>query len=88
MAVQKLNLKHYADTFDGSQGASPKELIFEACRRNNVDLLSETLQPFPHGTRAQLLNNSRDGIGNYPLHVAATYGSCSCRLPLPPLRVE
>ena len=60
------------------QGASPRELLLEACRRNNVELLSEVLASQPKSSKAtpDLLNNARDGVGNYCLHVAATYGSC------------
>lgn len=67
------------------QGASPRELLFEASRRNNTDLLEETLanlassasksgsDPISH--IAKTLNDARDGVGNGILHVAATYGS-------------
>ena len=68
------------------QGASPKELIFEACRRNNTSLLEETLADLtsaasksgkkPAEHVAGILNSARDGVGNGILHVAATYGSC------------
>jgi hypothetical protein len=68
------------------KGASPKELIFEACRRNNTSLLEETLADLtsaasksgqkPAEHVAGILNGARDGVGNGALHVAATYGSC------------
>jgi hypothetical protein len=68
------------------QGASPRELIFEACRRNNTSLLEETIADItasasksggkPTELVAQILNSARDGVGNGVLHVAATYGSC------------
>ncbi|UPX12847.1 uncharacterized protein EKO05_0003382 [Ascochyta rabiei] len=66
-------------------GASPRELILEACRRNNTDLLEETIAGLassatkagkePAAHVAQVLNAARDGMGNGCLHVAATYGS-------------
>jgi hypothetical protein len=69
-----------------SQGASPRELIFESCRRNNTSLLEETIADIastagksggsPTELVAQILNTARDGVGNGVLHVAATYGSC------------
>lgn len=68
-----------------AQGASPRELLLEACRRNNTDLLSEvftSLSTSPsekHSSIEQishLLNTATDGIGNYCLHIGATYGSC------------
>ncbi|KAF2628052.1 ankyrin repeat protein-like protein [Macroventuria anomochaeta] len=66
-------------------GASPRELILEACRRNNTGLLEETIADLassaskngkqPAEYVAQVLNEARDGLGNGCLHVAATYGS-------------
>ncbi|OAK99192.1 ankyrin repeat domain-containing protein [Phaeosphaeriaceae sp. SRC1lsM3a] len=67
------------------EGASPRELIFESCRRNNTTLLEETIADIassagksggkPVELVAQILNSARDGVGNGILHVAATYGS-------------
>ncbi|USP78462.1 hypothetical protein yc1106_05736 [Curvularia clavata] len=67
------------------QGASPRELVLEACRRNNTELLEETLGELnaaatksgkkPADYVADILNNARDGLGNGCLHIAATYGS-------------
>ncbi|KAL5116864.1 hypothetical protein ACEQ8H_005216 [Pleosporales sp. CAS-2024a] len=67
------------------EGASPQELLFESCRRNNTSLLEETIANVassaaksggkPTELVAQLLNSARDGVGNGVLHVAATYGS-------------
>lgn len=75
-----------------SQGASPRELILEACRRNNTSLLEETIADLASSAKksgkdateyvAETLNKAYDGVGNGCLHVAATYGSCtfsSCR---------
>lgn len=72
------------------QGASPRELILEACRRNNTDLLEETIADLasaaskagkaPAEHVAQVLNEARDGLGNGCLHVAASYGSCTCTI--------
>lgn len=69
------------------QGASPRELILEACRRNNTDLLEETIADLasaaskqgkePAAYVAKVLNEAKDGVGNGCLHVAATYGSCT-----------
>ncbi|KAF2875457.1 ankyrin repeat protein-like protein [Massariosphaeria phaeospora] len=67
------------------EGASPRELILEACRRNNTSLLEETIADLasaaskagkkPTEHVATTLNNARDGMGNGCLHLAATYGS-------------
>ncbi|KAI5814716.1 ankyrin repeat-containing domain protein [Pyronema omphalodes] len=54
------------------EGASPRELLLEACRRDNTDLLEQILK---ENTSAEFLNDSRDALGNTALHVAAQYGS-------------
>ncbi|KAF2476909.1 ankyrin repeat protein-like protein [Lindgomyces ingoldianus] len=67
------------------EGASPRELILEACRRNNTSLLEETIADLvsaapkagkkPTEYVAETLNKAFDGVGNGCLHLAATYGS-------------
>jgi ankyrin repeat protein len=67
------------------EGASPRELILEACRRNNTSLLEETIEDLssaapklgkkPAEYVAETLNKAVDGVGNGCLHLAATYGS-------------
>ena len=71
---------------DSFQGASPRELILEACRRNNTSLLEETIEDLTIAAKklgkkpteyvAETLNKAVDGVGNGCLHIAATYGSC------------
>lgn len=82
------------------QGATPRELLLESCRRNNTSLLSDLLSSLSSpsssggsgsgagagggggGSKekiARLLNESRDPLGCFCLHVAA--GSGSCMLP-------
>ncbi|EOD52893.1 putative ankyrin repeat protein [Neofusicoccum parvum UCRNP2] len=63
-------------------GASPRELLMEACRRNNTSLLEEVLADLSAagGEKAtehvaKTLNEARDGIGNGVLHLAASNGS-------------
>ncbi|KAI9775238.1 MAG: hypothetical protein M1839_001356 [Geoglossum umbratile] len=69
-------------------GASPREQVLEACRRNNTELLQGVIDGLVNKTSdkaskkrsheeqvADLLNNSVDGIGNHCLHLVATYGS-------------
>lgn len=65
------------------QGATPRELVLEACRRNNTDLLQEVIDSFHKKSPktaeqdlAELLNTARDGIGQGVLHVAAANGNC------------
>ncbi|KAL1600518.1 hypothetical protein SLS60_006904 [Paraconiothyrium brasiliense] len=67
------------------QGASPREVILEACRRDNTSLLEEALADLAKEAKkvgrkekdhvAETINKAADGVGNGPLHVAATYGS-------------
>ncbi|KAJ9637192.1 hypothetical protein H2199_007478 [Coniosporium tulheliwenetii] len=58
-----------------------EELILEACRRNNTDLLTEVLTTLSKSSKnptaliASTLNTARDGIGNGVLHLAASTGS-------------
>lgn len=62
-------------------GASPKEQILEACRRDNVDLFNEVLEATSKGTSkekvAEFFNSVTDTMGNHLLHVCASYGSCT-----------
>ncbi|KAI9796956.1 MAG: hypothetical protein M1833_005902 [Piccolia ochrophora] len=63
------------------EGASPRELLLEACRRNNLELLQEVIQtvtkanPNTDDHISTLLNDAVDAIGNHCLHLAATHGS-------------
>ncbi|KAI9737497.1 MAG: hypothetical protein M1834_009652 [Cirrosporium novae-zelandiae] len=60
----------------GDEGATPRELLLEACRRNNTELLTEIISSITDTEKmALLLNDAKDGVGNHALHVAATYGS-------------
>ncbi|TGZ79153.1 ankyrin [Ascodesmis nigricans] len=54
-------------------GASPRELLLEAARRDNTDLLNEVLEKIQHN--AEILNSAADALGNTTLHVATQYGS-------------
>jgi hypothetical protein len=64
---------------DSSQGATNQELLIEACRRNNTDLLSEVLSsPELKGNDdaiASLLNNTTTVLGNHLYHEAALQGN-------------
>ncbi|KAI7329029.1 hypothetical protein KC315_g6341 [Hortaea werneckii] len=61
------------------EGASPRELLLEACRRDNTELLHDLLESEPcHGKSediANFLNTSTDALGQSALHIAAQYGS-------------
>ncbi|PWW74417.1 ankyrin [Tuber magnatum] len=56
------------------EGASPKELLLESARRNNTDLLEEVISEYASNL-ADLLNSTRDGVGNTAIHLAAKHGS-------------
>jgi len=60
------------------EGASPKEQILEACRRDNVELFQAVLSSMKGQSKEQIaefFNTATDTMGNYLLHVCATYGS-------------
>lgn len=64
------------------EGASPRELVLEACRRNNVELLQEVIDRLSSSSSskskdsvAEVLNDAADGVGNHCLHLAASSGS-------------
>ena len=68
------------------QGASPRELIVEACRRDQPHLIEQVLQEDMEGKTpeavADYFNSVTDALGNYALHICAAHGSCMY-LPLP-----
>ncbi|KAH8169914.1 ankyrin repeat protein [Sarocladium implicatum] len=57
------------------EGASVKEILIEACRRNNTDLLTETLEPLPEKEVTRLLNETVTVMGNHLYHEAASRGN-------------
>lgn len=63
-------------TASTEQGASAKEILIEACRRNNVELLQETLEGKSEKEAADLLNNTTTVMGNHLYHEAAAMGNC------------
>lgn len=68
------------------QGASTKELLIEACRRNNTDLLTEIIEGCAGGDDevARLLNETTTVMGNHLYHEAASQGNCASPSPHPP----
>ena len=61
------------------EGASPREILIEACRRNNTALLSDLLSSKPLSSDptkiSHFLNTTTDPLGSSALHIAAQYGS-------------
>ncbi|KAI3393773.1 hypothetical protein diail_3732 [Diaporthe ilicicola] len=60
---------------DEHDGASAKEILVEACRRNNVELMQETLEGKSEKEIADLLNNTKTVMGNHLYHEAAARGN-------------
>ena len=66
------------------QGASPRELVVEACRRDQQHLIEQVLDTMSEKSNeevAEFFNNVKDAMGNYALHICAMYGSCKSSLP-------
>ncbi|KAJ5575465.1 hypothetical protein N7450_009364 [Penicillium hetheringtonii] len=60
------------------EGASPRELVVEACRRDQPHLLEQVLASMEDKSNeqvAQFFNEVTDPLGNHALHICAMYGS-------------
>ncbi|KAJ5408428.1 hypothetical protein N7509_002311 [Penicillium cosmopolitanum] len=60
------------------EGASPRELVVEACRRDQPHLLEQVLASMEEKSNeevAQFFNGVTDPLGNHALHICAIYGS-------------
>lgn len=66
-----------ASTDRERKGASVGEILIEACRRDNVDLLKETLEGKSEAEAADLLNKTTTVMGNHLYHEAAARGNCT-----------
>ncbi|KAI1114743.1 ankyrin repeat protein [Nemania sp. NC0429] len=61
---------------DAFEGASVKEQLIEACRRNNVDLLTEIIHNCKSDEEiSNMLNNTTTVMGNHLYHEAALQGN-------------
>lgn len=56
-------------------GASVKEILIEACRRNNTDLLNDCLEDKSDSEISDLLNKTTTVMGNHLYHEAASRGN-------------
>ncbi|CAF3462941.1 hypothetical protein SNK03_004846 [Fusarium graminearum] len=56
-------------------GASVQEILIEACRRNNVELLDECLEEKTDAEISKLLNETKTVMGNHLYHEAASRGN-------------
>lgn len=63
------------DQEDSHEGASTTELLVEAVRRNNLDLLTSLLSPLSEEAAAKLLNETTTVMGNHLYHEAAAQGN-------------
>ncbi|KAB8343237.1 hypothetical protein FH972_022827 [Carpinus fangiana] len=66
---------HTTTMADADQGATPRELLLEAARRNNTSLLDDLLATLDEPATAALINAAADGTGLTALLVAAKYGA-------------
>lgn len=60
-----------------AQGASIEEQLIEACRRDNVELLTELLEDKTDPEITRLLNETTTVMGNHLYHEAASRGNCA-----------
>ncbi|CDO91695.1 unnamed protein product [Kluyveromyces dobzhanskii CBS 2104] len=60
-----------------NEGASLKEQLLDASRRNNADLLNNVLETLGSEKQAtlDLINNSTDPLGNTCIHLCCKHGS-------------
>ncbi|PKY04197.1 hypothetical protein P168DRAFT_327182 [Aspergillus campestris IBT 28561] len=59
-------------------GATPRELVVEACRRDQPHLLEQVMEGLEGKSNeqvAEFFNGVTDPLGNHALHICATYGS-------------
>ncbi|KAF3394688.1 Ankyrin repeat-containing protein [Penicillium rolfsii] len=60
------------------EGASPRELVVEACRRDQPHLIEQVLHDMENKSNedvAKFFNEVTDSMGNHALHICASYGS-------------
>ncbi|KXG45296.1 uncharacterized protein PGRI_042090 [Penicillium griseofulvum] len=60
------------------EGASPRELVVEACRRDQPHLIEQVMNEMDEKDNeqvAQFFNEVTDSMGNHALHICAQYGS-------------
>ncbi|KAJ5818407.1 hypothetical protein N7474_003998 [Penicillium riverlandense] len=61
------------------EGASPRELVVEACRRDQPHLIEQVLNDMDSKSNeevAEFFNGVTDALGNHALHICSLYGSC------------
>ncbi|CZR51498.1 related to Drosophila ANK protein [Phialocephala subalpina] len=70
------DIRSHPEQDEEHEGASPGELLIEAARRNNTDLLKEVIDGCKSEEEAaKLLNETKTVLGNYVYHEAALRGN-------------
>jgi hypothetical protein len=70
------------------QGATVQEILIEACRRNNLDLLNDCLEDKSDAEISKLLNETTTVMGNHLYHEAASRGNCAPHIPSPARMIQ
>jgi hypothetical protein len=76
-SISQAEYQRLIDSYD--QGASPRELVVEACRRDQPHLIDQVLDDMEEKSIeevAEFFNTVKDALGHHALHICATYGSC------------
>jgi len=72
------DLRAHPEQDQEHEGASVGEILIEAARRNNTDLLKETIDSIGDEDKvAKILNETKTVLGNYIYHEAALRGNCT-----------
>merc|ERR1711964_78957 len=70
------DLRAHPEQDQEHEGASVGEILIEAARRNNTDLLKETIDSIGYEDKvAKILNETKTVLGNYIYHEAALRGN-------------
>ncbi|KAL5041792.1 hypothetical protein BDW71DRAFT_191218 [Aspergillus fruticulosus] len=57
------------------EDVSAQELLIEACRSNQADLIRQAYEEVNEDQFAELLNSTTDSVGNHCLHICVMYQS-------------
>ncbi|KAI5285301.1 hypothetical protein KEM55_000712, partial [Ascosphaera atra] len=63
---------------ESDDGASPRELVVEACRRDQPHLIEQVIDSMHDKSNeevATFFNGVTDSMGNHAAHICASYGS-------------
>lgn len=75
-SINMADIRSHPEQDQEHEGASPGELLIEAARRNNTDLLEEVIESVNNPEKlAILLNETKTVLGNHIYHEAALKGN-------------